>query len=395
LVQYGLENYAESLGYFKACLEKASEDDQNGRADANNNIGYVLHMLGRDREAVEYAGAALSLFNQIGNYVGKLHTLHSLGAIHIALRNHAMAMKYLQEGLELSRQNNSQLLELTFIAEISHVHQIEGNLGTSEEELQMALQIAESINSLTNVSLIHERLIGIYKERQDYKSALEHFEAFHLAYKKIFNDKSDRRIKNLEILNQVESARKQAELYRELAGTDSLTKLVNRRQFLEAAEVAVQQLKSEQGQMAIIMLDIDHFKNVNDQYGHKAGDEVLSTVAASIKLCLRPGDVAGRYGGEEFVVLVSGASLKQCLKIAERIRQAVSQLSYHGGQAVVGVTISLGVAWMNPDRIFPLDALINYADQAMYSAKRQGRNRVVVWMENGKSMEMGEMDKPS
>jgi diguanylate cyclase (GGDEF)-like protein len=164
---------------------------------------------------------------------------------------------------------------------------------------------------------------------------------------------------------------------------------------MEAAEVAVQQLKSEQGQMAIIMLDIDHFKNVNDQYGHKAGDEVLSTVAASIKLCLRPGDVAGRYGGEEFVVLVSGASLKQCLKIAERIRQAVSQLSYHVGQAVVGVTISLGVAWMNPDRIFPLDALINYADQAMYSAKRQGRNRVVVWMENGKSMEMGEMDKPS
>jgi diguanylate cyclase (GGDEF)-like protein len=395
MIQYGLENYAESLGYFKACLEKATEDDITGRADANNNIGYVLHMLGRDREAVEYAGAALSLFNQIGNYVGKLHTLHTLGAIHIALRNHAMAMKYLQEGLELSRQNNSQLLELTFIAEISHVHQIEGSLGKAEEELLMALQTAESINSLTNVSLIHDRLTGIYKERQDYKSALEHFEAFHSAFKKIFNDKSDRRIKNLEILNQVESARKQAELYRELAGTDSLTKLVNRRQFLEVAEVAVQQLKIEQGQLAIIMLDIDHFKNVNDQYGHKAGDEVLSTVAASIKQSLRPGDVAGRYGGEEFVVLVSGASLNQCLKIAERIRQAVAQQTYHIGQVVVGVTVSLGVAWMNPDRMFPLDALINCADQAMYSAKRQGRNRVVAWMENEQFMEMGEIDKPA
>ena len=193
----------------------------------------------------------------------------------------------------------------------------------------------------------------------------------------------------------MESARKQAELYRELAGTDSLTKLVNRRQFLEVAEAAVQHLKSEQGQLAIMMLDIDHFKNVNDQYGHKAGDEVLSTVAASIKQCLRPGDVAGRYGGEEFVVLVSGASLKQCLKIAERIRQSVAQQTFHIGQAVTGVTISLGVAWMNPDRMFPLEGLINCADQAMYSAKRQGRNRVVAWTENEKSMEMGEMDKPS
>ena len=389
LVQYGLENYNESLGYFKACLEKATEEDVTGRADANNNIGYVLHMLGRDREAVEYGSAALKLVNQTGNYVGKLHTLHSLGAIHFALRNHAMAMKYLQEGLELSRQNNSQLLELTFVSEISRIHQIEGDVDQAEEKLLKALQIAESINSLTNVSLIHERLIEIYKERQDYKSALEHFEAFHSAFKKIFNDKSDRRIKNLEILNQVESARKQAELYRELAGTDAMTNLVNRRQFLEVAEVAVQQMKSEQGQLAIIMLDIDHFKNVNDQYGHKAGDEVLATVAASIKQSLRPGDVAGRYGGEEFVVLVIGASSNQCLKIAERIRRAVAKQTFHLGEAVVKVTISLGVAWMNPDRMLPLDALINYADQAMYNAKRQGRNQVVAWMENEQSKDIG------
>ncbi|MGB8214389.1 MAG: diguanylate cyclase [Anaerolineales bacterium] len=391
LVQYGLENYSESLGYFKACLEKAGEEDLNGQADADNNIAYVLHMLGRDGEAVEYAAAALTLFNQIGNYVGKLHTLHSLGAIHLALRDHEQAMAYLQEGLELSRQNNSQLLELTFVSEISHIHQIEGNLDQAEEELLRTLQIAEKINSLTNISLIHERLTGIYKERQDYQSALEHFEAFHAAYKKIFNEKSDRRIKNLEILNQVESARKQAELYRELAGTDSLTNLVNRRQFLEIAEAAAQRVKSDKDQLSIIMLDIDHFKNVNDQYGHKAGDEVLSAVAASIKQSLRRGDIAGRYGGDEFVVLVSSASSGQCFKIAERIRQAVAQQKNSIGQAVVQVTVSLGLAWTNPDRMFPLDVLINYADQALYSAKRQGRDRMVAWTPDDQSMVMSEI----
>ena len=382
MVQYGLENYFESLGYFKACLQKASETDLTGRADANNNIAYVLHMLGRDREAVEYAAAALTLFEQIGAYVGKLHTLHSLGTIHFALRNYEKAMTFLQEGLELSRKNNSKLLELTYVSEISRIHQIEGNLDQAEEELLLALQIAERINSLTNISLIHERLIGIYKAKQDFKSALDHFEAFHAAYKKIFNDKSDRRIKNLEILNQVESTRKQVELYRELAGTDSLTSLINRRHFLEIAEVAAQRVNSDKGQLAIIMLDIDYFKNVNDQYGHKAGDEVLAAVAACIKKSLRGGDVAARYGGEEFVVLASGASSDQYFKIAERIRRAVAQQTIQIGQAVVGVTISLGLVWTNPDRVFPLDVLINCADQALYAAKRQGRNRVVAWTQN-------------
>ena len=395
MVQYGLENYTESLGYFKACLEKAGEDDITGRADANNNIAYVLHMLGRDLEALEFATTALILFTQIGSYVGKLHTYHSLGAIHFALRNYEQAMMYLQEGLDLSRQNTSQLLELTFVSEISRIHQIEGNLDQAEEELLLALQSAEKINSLTNISLIHERLIAVYKERQDYKSALEHFEAFHAAFKKIFNEKSDQRVKNLEILHQVESARKQAELFRELAGTDSLTKLVNRRQFLEIAEVALQRVKSGRGQLAIIMLDIDHFKNVNDQYGHKAGDEVLSAVAASIKQSLRPGDVPGRYGGDEFIILVNGASSEQCFKIAERIRRAVAQQTIQIGQAVVRLTISLGLVWMNPERMVPLDALINYADQALYGSKRQGRNSVVAWTQNEQSMEIGEIGKPA
>ncbi len=331
--------------------------------------------------------AGLALFNQIGTYVGKLHTLHSVGAIHFALGNYDQAMAFLQEGLELSRQNNSQLLEITYILEISRIHQVRGMLDQAEKEILLALQTAEKINSLTNISLIHERLVEIYKEKQDYQSALEHFEAFHATYKKIFNDKSDRRIKNLEILHQVEITRKQADLYRELAGTDFLTSLVNRRRFLEIAEIAYRQVKIEKGQLAIIMLDIDHFKSVNDRYGHKAGDEVLSYVAATIKKSLRQGDIAGRYGGEEFIVLVPGSSTDHCFNIAERIRQAVAQQPIQVNQTSVSVTISLGLVCINPDQALPLDALINRADQAMYLAKQQGRNRVVAWVENEHSMD--------
>jgi diguanylate cyclase (GGDEF)-like protein len=389
LVQYGLENYAESLVYFRTCLEKAGEDDLTGRADANNNIAYTLHVLGRNEEAVEYGMAALSLFNELGTSVGKMETLHSLGAIHLALGNYDQAMTFLQEGIEVSRQNHSQLLEISHVLAISRILQIQGKLDQAEKEILLALQTAEKINSLANISLIHERLVEIYKEKQDYKAALDHFEAFHSTHKNIFNDKSDRRIKNLEVLHQVDLTRKQADLYRELAGTDFLTSLVNRRSFLEIAEIAYQRMKIDKGQLAIIMLDIDNFKNVNDRYGHKAGDTVLSAVASSIRKSLRQGDVAARYGGEEFIILVVGSSAEQALHIVERIRQAVAQLAIQIEEVIIRITISLGLACMNPDQVLPLDLLINFADQALYMAKQQGKNRGVVWNQEEHSMDAG------
>ena len=387
MVQYGLENYTEALGYFKTCLEKAGIEDLSGRADANNNIAYVLHLLGRDQEALEFGTAALALFNQAGNYVGKLHTLHTFGAIHFALGNVEQAMTFLQEGLALARRNNSQLLELTYILEISRIHQIHGELDLAEEELLLALKAAEKVNSLTNISLTHERLVQIYKEKQDYQTALEHFEAFHTTSKKIFNDRSDRRVKNLEILHQVEITRRQADLYRVLANTDSLTGLLNRRRFMEIAEIAVQQAKNDHGQLAIVMLDIDHFKNVNDRYGHQAGDGVLSATAASLKRSLRGGDMAGRYGGEEFIVLLVGASSEQCFKIAERIRLAIAGLEIQMDQGTIRVTVSLGLMVVNTDQDRPVKDLIHCADQALYRAKQQGRNRTVAWPQNERFMD--------
>jgi diguanylate cyclase (GGDEF)-like protein len=378
LVQYGLGNYAESLSYFKQCLEKSAEDDFTGRGDANNNIAYVLHVLGRDQEALAYGLAGLELFNQLGTSVGKMETLNSLGAIQLALGHYDEAMAFLQQGLALSRQNNSPVLELSYVLEISRIRQARGELDLAEQEILEALRTAERINSLTNISLMHERLVQLYKEKQDYHSALEHFEAFHATYKKIFNDQSDRRLKSLEIVHQVDLTRQQAELYREMAGTDFLTNLVNRRRFLEIAELALQRASREGGQLAILMLDIDHFKRVNDRYGHKAGDSVLAAVAATLKKTLRQGDVAGRYGGEEFIILVPGIDCGLCLNIAERIRQAVARLTIPLDDSTIQVTISLGLACLAPEHALALDALINQADQALYRAKQQGRNRVVV-----------------
>jgi diguanylate cyclase (GGDEF)-like protein len=156
---------------------------------------------------------------------------------------------------------------------------------------------------------------------------------------------------------------------------------------MEIAEIAVQQAKNDRGQLATLMLDIDHFKNVNDQYGHQAGDGVLSAVAASIRKSLRGGDVAGRYGGEEFIILLVGASSEQCFKIAERIRLAIARLEIPMDQGTVRVTVSLGLMVINTDQDLPVEDLIHCADQALYRAKQQGRNRTVAWPQNERSMD--------
>ena len=291
-------------------------------------------------------------------------------------------MIFLQEGNELSRQNNSELLEISYILEISSIYQVRGQLDQAEKDILLALRTAEKINSLTNLSLIHERLVEIEKEKGNYRSALEHFEAFHATYKKLFNSKSDQRIKNLEILHQTEITREKADFYRELAGTDFLTTLVNRRQFLEVAELAFEHIKIEQGQLAIIMLDIDHFKGINDRYGHKAGDEVLFSIASTIKKTLRQGDIAGRHGGEEFIVLVSGTSPDISSRVAERIRQAVERASIEVDGTSINMTISLGLVYIDLKQMLPLSGWNNFADQALYLAKQQGRNRVVEWKHN-------------
>ncbi len=158
---------------------------------------------------------------------------------------------------------------------------------------------------------------------------------------------------------------------RDLAMTDELTRLPNRRHFMALAETAC----GRGGPLALAALDIDHFKRINDRHGHAAGDVVLQRVAHALRAALRPGDVVGRTGGEEFMALLHGASEADALGAAERLRAAVQAVDGAGLPAGVRPSISVGVAgWMGPGDT--LDALSRRADAALYVAKEGGRNRV-------------------
>jgi len=165
----------------------------------------------------------------------------------------------------------------------------------------------------------------------------------------------------------------------QLASTDPLTKLANRRVFEATFQKEWRSAARSGDQVAILMLDLDHFKRVNDTYGHRIGDHLLAAVAEAIRASLtRPRDLAGRYGGEEFAVLLPETDLGGASVIAERIREAVERVQVpDGAGAWVGSTVSVGVAAMASDRESDLEKLLQIADRNLYTAKQAGRNRVV------------------
>lgn len=162
-----------------------------------------------------------------------------------------------------------------------------------------------------------------------------------------------------------------------LATTDALTGLMNRGWMAVQYEKEFERATRYKRPMSLIILDLDDFKKVNDTYGHAAGDEVLRRVGACLSAQSRVHDLPGRYGGEEFALLLPETPLQGALVIAERLRRSIATLAIEFDSATLHITASLGVASVEEGDDRSLKQLMQRADQALYSAKRRGKNRVV------------------
>ena len=178
-------------------------------------------------------------------------------------------------------------------------------------------------------------------------------------------------------MNVTDRKRVELELVK-LAATDPLTGLPNRRFFLEVANREVERVRRFDVPLSVVMIDIDHFKNINDTYGHAAGDEALRQVAASLSPSLRAIDVLARLGGEEFALLLPGTNETGAEIISEKLRKALASTSVQAGPETFLITASFGAADVHlTDR--DIDAGLERADAALYSAKHSGRDRVVTF----------------
>jgi diguanylate cyclase (GGDEF)-like protein len=158
--------------------------------------------------------------------------------------------------------------------------------------------------------------------------------------------------------------------------TDGLTGLFNRRHIFVLAEREFQRARRFNRSLSIIMLDIDHFKLVNDIYGHAAGDQVIAEVAHRMRAGIRNIDIPGRYGGEEFIMLLPETELPGAVLLAERLRRRIADNPVTTVGGLLEVSASLGVATSNAE-VADVNTLINHADANLYAAKKAGRNQVV------------------
>ncbi|MBD3897530.1 GGDEF domain-containing protein [Halomonas sp. ML-15] len=182
---------------------------------------------------------------------------------------------------------------------------------------------------------------------------------------------------NLRLQAEIDERRQLERRLRHSASTDPLTGLFNRRRFFELADHELRRAQRHTTPLALFMIDIDHFKLLNDCHGHRIGDQALIAVAASCQAALRDTDIIGRYGGEEFVVALPDATLDTALSIAERLRQQISDLSLETDSTPLRLSVTVGVSLLH-DNETTLDGALQRADQALYIGKARGRDQVVV-----------------
>ena len=181
-----------------------------------------------------------------------------------------------------------------------------------------------------------------------------------------------------KILKKLENTQSKLRI---LATTDPLTELYNRRFFQERAVAEIKRSIRHNKSLTLLMLDLDHFKNINDNFGHKTGDHILKEVSSIFQKALREIDLTGRYGGEEFIMLFPESDKATSVIAAERIRKQIENTDFKYNRESIKLTISIGITEIVEGKKDSLDTLIYRADKALYLSKENGRNRITVWSE--------------
>jgi len=274
-------------------------------------------------------------------------------------------LKQLNERLE-SFQSNLQAASAGHAEGRTAANELHSQLREHVDSLQSSVQDAADLDSLKHVLENRlEGLLGTMDQHQQQRAIREQEVAVRL-------QSLAERVAHME--QEAQGYRDHLEEQRQKALVDPLTGLPNRAAWSERLEQEMAQWQQHGNTLLIAMLDLDHFKRINDNYGHLAGDKVLKIIAGELRKRLRAGDFIARFGGEEFVLLVPDTSVTAGLKLAENLRAAIEACPFHFKGERVTITVSVGLsAFRAGERS---DHALKRADEALYRAKNAGRNRV-------------------
>jgi diguanylate cyclase (GGDEF)-like protein/PAS domain S-box-containing protein len=324
----------------------------------------------------------------------RIGRLQLLLALETAVRNAALAsqIKIREQQYRLLAENSQDViwtynLNLERFSYVSpSVQSLRGY--TPEEVMAQSLEEAMTAASANLVrKTLDEQLARIALGERDHLTCTMEVDQPHrdghtvhteVVTSVIFND-LDRPVSLMGITLDITERKKVEQELERLSHVDMLTGLYNRRRFMQLSEHELSRKRRYGGELAVFMMDLDHFKTVNDTYGHQTGDLVLQKLGEICRDVLRDLDCVGRLGGEEFAVVLPRTDVDHAMAVAERLRDTVEKTSIQSPQGEsVHCTISIGVATMQEDRI-SLDTLLSQADRALYQAKHEGRNRVLLF----------------
>lgn len=367
-----------------------------GEALALNNMAYGYLYLGSFESALRSAERSLILAEELGSIYLRLGVLDTLADIYLHMGRYDDAERYSREELDLAESRGLELDTADALLALARVEAARANWTAAIANAERAQEIDERRGRVWEEYQVQLLLSEIHERSGHPERALQHFRRYHELESRTRSRDAENTLARLRIEHQVESARQSAEILRlrslalareveqanltlasveAQASLDPLTGLFNRRHLAVLAE-ELRQAVDKGAPCTLVMFDVDHFKDVNDTYGHSFGDQVLVAIAGHVRRSARKGDMPCRWGGDEFLLLLTDMDTDQARAIAERIRSAVATDKLgHGGNALP-VTLSAGVASVGISEVADLESLITAADAALYAAKNAGRNRV-------------------
>jgi diguanylate cyclase (GGDEF)-like protein len=392
------KNLDESLRTFHQVLQLNRELGQKRDEGLTlNNMSLAYRGLGDYDSALATSLQALKLAEETRFSALIVTATGTVGEAYLGMGVYDRASHYLQQYLSAARSAGSKRDEAWALILLCETDHAQGLDESALAQVSQGLAIAQQVGLRSEEARCHELLADLYEQQGDLKESLAQFRVFHQIKETIFNEDTAQKIANLQVIHQVSTAKRDAEIHylktielqmeieerkktesalEELATIDPLTGVLNRREFHVLAEKGVQIALARQQPLSTILLDVDNFKAINDNYGHAIGDQVLTDIANIISSNLRKSEIVGRMGGDEFAILLPGSNILQGQRIARRLQEKIVFQSFKIDQGTFSLTVSLGVAELDRMLENSFNVLLDHADKAMYSAKRSGRNRI-------------------
>lgn len=353
---------ADALAHFESGMALYAEyPNPTGQANTLINYAKALQLAQRPTEAVAAAELALVLARQENNTILEAKAQVALGR---ALTCPEQATLALERGYQLAQERGlpEPLLMATYARGQLAFRQ--GQLATALHWLHEALPLAKQGKRLFVLSELHATYSEVYEALGDFPKALHHYKQHHQLCKELHQESAQHRLVS-------ERARQEAEQLRQQALEDPLTQLYNRRYLTQYLESELARARRYSLPLSLILIDIDDFKQVNDSFSHRIGDQVLVTVAQLLQQVSRRSDVLVRQSGDEFLLIAPETPPSHAYEVAERTRIAIAEHPWHTIAPQLAITVSVGVADLLRD-----DDLLDSADRRLYQAKRAGKNRL-------------------